>query len=143
MEDYYSVLKVSRTATINEIKAAFKNLSLKHHPDKQGANTNIPETRQFIKIYEAWTTLNDPNLRVTYDRKLADYEALQILPVDQELVIDDMNYDENEEMYRKTCRCGGEYAIVKSELNTEDVYLNCDTCSLCIHVYCTETNTNE
>ncbi|GAB6025986.1 hypothetical protein CHUAL_011952 [Chamberlinius hualienensis] len=78
MEDYYSVLKVSRTATINEIKAAFKNLSLKHHPDKQGANTNIPETRQFIKIYEAWTTLNDPNLRVTYDRKLAG--SILVLP---------------------------------------------------------------
>eukprot|EP00002_Diphylleia_rotans_P031664 TRINITY_DN658_c0_g1_i1.p1 TRINITY_DN658_c0_g1~~TRINITY_DN658_c0_g1_i1.p1 ORF type:complete len:393 (-),score=72.68 TRINITY_DN658_c0_g1_i1:341-1519(-) len=59
--DYYAVLGVSKTATPEEIKNAFRKLSLKHHPDKGGD----PEV--FKQINEANQVLSDPSKRRIYD----------------------------------------------------------------------------
>ena len=68
--DYYQILNVSQTSTAKEIKLAFKELILKHHPDKltnvlQKSHENVGRN-----LIEAYQTLNDPEKRAEYDRKL-------------------------------------------------------------------------
>ena len=60
MEDYYKVLGVSEKASGDEIKKAFRKLSLKHHPDRGG------DSDVFKKINEAYQTLGDAEKREMY-----------------------------------------------------------------------------
>jgi len=63
--DYYATLGVPRTATEKEIKAAFRKLARKHHPDvNQGSKES--EAR-FKELTEAYEVLGDPEKRSTYD----------------------------------------------------------------------------
>ena len=50
---YFNILNISRDSTLNDIKKAYRIMSIKHHPDKNG-NTN---SEQFNKINEAYSTL--------------------------------------------------------------------------------------
>lgn len=65
-EDYYRILGVSRNATKQQIKKAFKKLSLTYHPDK---NKDNPEKAKnmFIKIANAYEVLSDDEQRKVYD----------------------------------------------------------------------------
>jgi DnaJ-class molecular chaperone len=64
-ESYYQVLGVSKTSTETDIRAAFKRLVLKWHPDKNHSN---PEAAtKFQEIHEAYQVLHDPTKRKTYD----------------------------------------------------------------------------
>ena len=58
--DYYKVLGVKETSTDDEIKKAFRKLSMKHHPDRGG------DEEQFKKINEAYQTLGDVEKRRIY-----------------------------------------------------------------------------
>jgi curved DNA-binding protein len=61
MIDYYTTLGVSRTATQDEIKRAFRKLASQHHPDKGG------DTARFQEIQAAYDTLGDSAKRQQYD----------------------------------------------------------------------------
>jgi hypothetical protein len=51
-QDHYSILQISRSATLPEVKAAYKRLALQHHPDRHGGS---PEKRlDFQKLSEAY-----------------------------------------------------------------------------------------
>ena len=64
--DYYEVLAVSRTATEEEIKRAYRKLAVKFHPDK---NPNDPHAEEkFKELGEAYDALMDGNKRAAYDR---------------------------------------------------------------------------
>lgn len=66
MEDYYDVLGVSRDASAEEIKKAFRRLARETHPD---ANPGDREAEaRFREIAEAYEVLSDPNRRAAYDR---------------------------------------------------------------------------
>ncbi|KAI1460297.1 hypothetical protein F4805DRAFT_417140 [Annulohypoxylon moriforme] len=65
--DFYSVLNVTRDATEDEIKSAFRNLSFRYHPDKKDSSTEA-NNENFIQLREAYETLSDPIRRRTYDR---------------------------------------------------------------------------
>lgn len=65
-EDYYKILGVQRNADENQIKKAFKKLSIKYHPDKNKDRKEWAKT-QFVKIANAYETLTDPEKRRVYD----------------------------------------------------------------------------
>jgi len=64
--DYYEALGVSRNAAAEEIKRAFRQLALKHHPDRNPGNREAEE--RFKEVAEAYSVLGDPEKRATYDR---------------------------------------------------------------------------
>ncbi len=65
MKDYYRILGVSKTASIEEIKRAFKTLAKKHHPDLNKGDKSSEE--KFKKVNEAYAVLSDPEKRKQYD----------------------------------------------------------------------------
>lgn len=62
-KDYYSVLGVSRDASQDDIKKAFRKLAHKHHPDKQGG-----DEAKFKEANEAYGVLSDAEKRKRYDQ---------------------------------------------------------------------------
>ena len=65
--DYYETLGVSKSATTQEIKRAFKKLARKYHPDVNKDNPKEAE-KKFKEISEAYEVLADPEKRSNYDR---------------------------------------------------------------------------
>ena len=66
-EDYYKILGVKRNASKQEIKKAFKKLSLKWHPDKNKKNPKKAK-EMFIKIANAYEVLSNDEKRKIYDQ---------------------------------------------------------------------------
>src|SRR4026209_2784055 len=64
--DYYEVLGVSRTATDQEIKSAYRRLAVQHHPDKNPNDASAEE--KFKEAAEAYSVLSDAEQRKRYDR---------------------------------------------------------------------------
>ena len=65
--DYYEVLGVSRTATLEEVKSAYRKAALKWHPDRNPENKTEAEEK-FRECTEAYSVLVDSNKRAMYDR---------------------------------------------------------------------------
>ena len=61
----YNVLGVKDNATLEEIKASYRKLSLIYHPDVTGGNSEM-----YLKIQNAYNTLSDPQKRMEYDMRL-------------------------------------------------------------------------
>lgn len=65
-KDYYQTLGVSRDASQQDIKAAFRKLAAKHHPDRNPDDAGAED--RFKEINEAYTALSDPEKRKIYDQ---------------------------------------------------------------------------
>src|SRR3989338_5778142 len=66
--DYYEVLGVSRNASADEIKKAYRNLALKYHPDRVSADRKKEAEERFKEISEAYEVLIDQQKRANYDQ---------------------------------------------------------------------------
>ncbi|MGL5692413.1 MAG: DnaJ domain-containing protein, partial [Bacteroidales bacterium] len=64
--DYYEVLGVSKTATADEIKKAYRKKAIQFHPDKNPGNKEAEE--KFKEAAEAYEVLSDVNKRARYDQ---------------------------------------------------------------------------
>ncbi len=64
--DYYEILGVAKTAAPEEIKKAYRQLALKHHPDRNPGDKQSEE--DFKEAAEAYEVLSDPEKRARYDR---------------------------------------------------------------------------
>ncbi len=65
MPEYYEILGVSRDASVEQIKGSYRQLALKHHPDKNPGDKQAEE--QFKLISEAYQVLSDTEKRQLYD----------------------------------------------------------------------------
>lgn len=71
-KDYYKIMELSRNATQDEIKRAYRKLARKYHPDvskEKGAEA------KFKELGEAYEVLKDPEKRAAYDRLGANWKA--------------------------------------------------------------------
>lgn len=64
--DYYELLGVTRNATDDEIKKAFRKLAMKHHPDRNPGDSEAEA--KFKEIKEAYDVLSDSRKRAAYDQ---------------------------------------------------------------------------
>ncbi len=64
--DYYEVLGVSKSATEDDIKKAYRKLAMKYHPDRNSEDPKAEE--KFKEASEAYEVLGDSDKRATYDR---------------------------------------------------------------------------
>ena len=62
MKNYYDILGLSKSATEDDIKKAFRKLAQKHHPDKKGG-----DEAKFKELSEAYSVLSDKKKRAEYD----------------------------------------------------------------------------
>jgi diphthamide biosynthesis protein 4 len=158
--DHYKVLGVPPTASFDEIKKAFRQAALLHHPDKTGTDN---DTDAFLKIQKAWDILSNPEARAVYDLQRAAAEARAEVHITDTISVDNMESgrtEDGETMVSWPCRCGGAYAVLEEELfshqdilptddsggggvinqnnysntNSSEVVVPCSTCSLHILV---------
>src|SRR3954466_2549046 len=61
--DYYEILGISKSASADEIKRAYRKLAMQHHPDKHGGDDS-----QFKELSEAYEVLKDDQKRAGYDQ---------------------------------------------------------------------------
>ncbi len=64
--DYYEVLEVDKTATLDEIKKAYRKKAIQYHPDKNPGDKEAEE--KFKEAAEAYDVLSNPDKRARYDQ---------------------------------------------------------------------------
>ncbi len=64
--DYYEVLGLERSATLQQIKSAYRKLAVRHHPDRNPGDSGAEE--KFKEAAAAYAVLSDPEKRRRYDR---------------------------------------------------------------------------
>ncbi len=74
-KDYYQVLGVSRSASADEIRSAYRKLALKYHPDRNPGDKVSEE--KFKEMNEAYQVLSDPQKRSRYDQLGSAYSTYQ------------------------------------------------------------------
>jgi len=129
---HYEVLGVSRTASLEEIKAAHRKQARQTHPDKVAGNEGT-----FRLLQSAWECLRQEETRKAYDEELSLKDtklqskrqaAMPLSLAEMEVAQDD---ESNELVYVHACRCGEEVQVWQDELpsRNESIITECPGCS--------------
>ncbi|XP_073432409.1 dnaJ homolog subfamily C member 24 isoform X2 [Dendrobates tinctorius] len=112
-KDWYSILGAHPSDSQAELKQKYQKLALLYHPDKQHRDISEQDkegARKFIEISQAWKMLGNEETKRAYDLQRR-----------------------GEEHFSFSCRCGGQYIAVESDLQ-QTTFINCDSCSLVIEI---------
>jgi len=66
--DYYEILGLSKGASLDEIKKAYRQLAMKYHPDRAASEQKKESEEKFKEISEAYAVLSDPQKKQLYDQ---------------------------------------------------------------------------
>ena len=133
---HYEILKLEPSATMEEIKQAYRREARKYHPDRNivkndhGQHWGDQSDRNrehFQKIQAAYETLIDPDQRGNYDRCQSQYRYSGAVSVDMyrsELAVDEDGQEI--QVYLWNCRCGQEVEYVDGD----DKLVPCPMCSI-------------
>ena len=93
--NYYTILKIDKKATTQQIKKHYYNLAKQYHPDK--TNGSKFKTEKFKLLSEAYSTLSNPKKRYLYDLKL----KLNIKEDNSDFHFTEEDYESLHEYYNK------------------------------------------
>jgi diphthamide biosynthesis protein 4 len=123
--DYYDVLRITKNASLADVKRAYQAALLAAHPDKRtGRCTNEGLTIDLVR--EAFAILSSSVKRAEYDRQLVTRESRGPRPA-QVLSLED--FVEASERWTYACRCGGVFAITEADMDADVHLLGCGSCS--------------
>ena len=149
-----SPLTTTHGVSQQDIKSAYRQALLQHHPDKSiskgSAQSSLPKYT-IDEITIAYKTLSDTYTRSIYDRSLQFQLAEQKLDttnsyIGSEIVdLDDLQHDGNKGHWYRSCRCGNKlgFLITEDELEKEaeqgEIFTGCSGCSLVLRVVFQQT----
>lgn len=79
-KNYYEILELNNSASQEDIKKAYRKLSLLHHPDKNG--NSVDSINKIQNINEAYEVLSNPERKMMYDNEMNGLGFPQDIPVD-------------------------------------------------------------
>ncbi|KAL7935027.1 hypothetical protein V8C35DRAFT_300486 [Trichoderma chlorosporum] len=158
---HYEILGLSPTILNSQhdpstlIKQAYRRALLRHHPDKAAAATpsaslSVSSTSQLYtidQITQAFTILSSPHQRSTYDANLrltrtsGDGSHARFQTGIENVDLDDLQFDEGQERWYRSCRCGNDRGYSFQESDLEEVehdgvlMVGCHDCSLWLKVH--------
>jgi curved DNA-binding protein len=74
-KDYYQILGLERSASVDDVRKAYRKLAMKYHPDRNPGDKSAEE--RFKDINEAYQVLSDPGKRARYDQLGSEYSNWQ------------------------------------------------------------------
>ncbi|XP_063800514.1 dnaJ homolog subfamily C member 24 [Pseudophryne corroboree] len=136
-KDWYDILGAHPSDSQVELKQKYQALALLYHPDKQrrddAAEPVTEGAQRFIEINQAWKILGNEETKHAYDLQRRDIEMTRSFPVDTQIHLEEMFWDDDGEHYSFLCRCGGKYIVDEEDLE-QTFLVNCNSCSLIIEI---------
>ncbi|RFU79107.1 diphthamide biosynthesis 4 [Trichoderma arundinaceum] len=166
---HYEILGLTPTILSSQhdpstlIKQAYRRALLRHHPDKavaaatSTASSSVSSSSQprasnsqlytIDQITQAFTILSSPRQRSTYDASLrlsranGDDSQARFQTGIENVDLDDLQFDEEEERWYRSCRCGNDRGYTFQETDLEEVehegvlMVGCQDCSLWLKVH--------
>lgn len=157
-QNHYKILSLptpsdaGQALTLTIIKSAYHRALLVHHPDKSPPSTSPKPKYTIDQITQAYRILSDPASRSSFDKELRlhshyfaptrDCSVAGLTPdsVSETIDLDELAYEEEQNLWYKGCRCGQERGFIVTEDHLEsracdgEVLVGCTGCSLWIRV---------
>lgn len=107
--NFYTVLGVDKKATQADIKAAYRRLAMKYHPDRNIGKESKDAEAKFKQAKEAYETLSDPSKRATYDRNNSSSSFGGYSSGSGKTYRREHSWDEYEDLFKRTTEEYGRY----------------------------------